>query len=335
MDYCSSCRRHLNGALVCPGCGAYAPDIAPSTAPTGRHGAPQGPRDPQGLQDLHDLQDFRNFGDLHTPHHAAAFDDDLYGDLHSDLHGETAAAAAADAAGADDATEFQPSGGAGPSFDAPRGRAARRRQLARWKKNKRRAAVATAVALVGGGITLASMNSQSTDRTQAASAPDNRSMGVAGEETTGDESTGDATPQPAAPGAHHPAHRTSPAHPQRQTAGAPYQQAAHAVAAAPHTSVSNAHTDSAAASVPALTAAVPHQASSALATTTGSSTGGSSGSGTTSTGQTSVAPAQQPAATPAPAQTGGTSTSGTPQTPPSPAATHPNQLCLVVLCLGG
>ena len=26
MDYCSSCRRHLNGALVCPGCGAYAPD---------------------------------------------------------------------------------------------------------------------------------------------------------------------------------------------------------------------------------------------------------------------------------------------------------------------
>ncbi|MGV9643790.1 SCO2400 family protein, partial [Streptomyces sp. NPDC003514] len=32
MDYCSSCRRHLNGALVCPGCGAYAPDIAPSVA---------------------------------------------------------------------------------------------------------------------------------------------------------------------------------------------------------------------------------------------------------------------------------------------------------------
>ena len=30
MDYCSSCRRHLNGALVCPGCGAYAPDIAPA-----------------------------------------------------------------------------------------------------------------------------------------------------------------------------------------------------------------------------------------------------------------------------------------------------------------
>ncbi|MGW9177383.1 SCO2400 family protein, partial [Streptomyces decoyicus] len=34
MDYCSSCRRSLNGALVCPGCGDYAPDIAP---PTHRH----------------------------------------------------------------------------------------------------------------------------------------------------------------------------------------------------------------------------------------------------------------------------------------------------------
>ena len=36
MDYCSTCRRHLNGALVCPGCGAYAPDIAPRTVE--RHG---------------------------------------------------------------------------------------------------------------------------------------------------------------------------------------------------------------------------------------------------------------------------------------------------------
>ncbi|MGW7290181.1 LysE family translocator, partial [Streptomyces sp. NPDC054847] len=35
MDYCSSCRRHLNGALVCPGCGAYAPDIAPPAHPAG------------------------------------------------------------------------------------------------------------------------------------------------------------------------------------------------------------------------------------------------------------------------------------------------------------
>ncbi|MGW0998527.1 SCO2400 family protein [Streptomyces sp. NPDC002523] len=321
MDYCSSCRRHLNGALVCPGCGAYAPDIAPSTAATGRSAAAVGPaaqqlrtgapsygddlHGPHGdLQDLQDLQDFRNFGDLHAPHHAAAFEDDLHNEAAPD--------------DADGTTRFQPSGEAGPSFDAPRGRAARRRQLARWKKNKRRAAVATAVALVGGGITLASMNGQSTDRTQAASAPDNRSMGAAGDETTGE-----ASPEPSAPGTHHPAHPTSPAHPQRATAGTPYQRAAH-TAAAPRTAVTNAHTDAAAAPVPARTLAVPHRISTPV-----------TGGGTTSTGHTSAAPTQQPASTPKPAQTGGTGTSGTPpQTSPSPAATSPNQLCLVVLCLG-
>ncbi|WP_435846987.1 SCO2400 family protein, partial [Streptomyces eurythermus] len=25
MDYCHPCRRHLNGALACPGCGTPAP----------------------------------------------------------------------------------------------------------------------------------------------------------------------------------------------------------------------------------------------------------------------------------------------------------------------
>lgn len=28
MDYCSSCRRYLNGAFVCPGCGSYSPSLA-------------------------------------------------------------------------------------------------------------------------------------------------------------------------------------------------------------------------------------------------------------------------------------------------------------------
>ena len=39
MDYCSTCRRHLNGALVCPGCGAYAPGIAPLADGTPAPGA--------------------------------------------------------------------------------------------------------------------------------------------------------------------------------------------------------------------------------------------------------------------------------------------------------
>jgi hypothetical protein len=160
-------------------------------------------------------------------------DETSYGD---DLHDEPASAEPGEPGGP---AGFHPSGDADASFDAPRGRAARRRQLARWKKNKRRAAVATAVALVGGGLTLASMDRQSTDRAQAASAPDNRSMGAAGEETTG-ESTPDATP----PGTHHSSHPTGPAHTQRQTAGSTaYRQSAHSVAAAPRTTVPNTHPD--------------------------------------------------------------------------------------------
>lgn len=105
MDYCSSCRRHLNGALVCPGCGAYAPDIAPPLW--------QGP----GAAD------------------------------------EGEAPRDADQDGADD-----PDGtGQDDAVPSPRSRAARRRQLERWRKSRRRAAAATAVALVGGGLTVAAI----------------------------------------------------------------------------------------------------------------------------------------------------------------------------------
>ncbi|MCC9687213.1 hypothetical protein [Streptomyces sp. MNU103] len=76
----------------------------------------------------------------------------------------------------------------GPAADTPHalpagpatGRAARRRQLARWRKTQRRALVATAVALVGGGITLASTDRGGGDRTQAATAPDLHGMGGTG-----------------------------------------------------------------------------------------------------------------------------------------------------------
>ncbi|WP_420919004.1 SCO2400 family protein, partial [Streptomyces lonarensis] len=30
MDYCAACRRHLNGALACPGCGRPAVDAGPA-----------------------------------------------------------------------------------------------------------------------------------------------------------------------------------------------------------------------------------------------------------------------------------------------------------------
>ncbi|MEU4268012.1 hypothetical protein [Streptomyces sp. NPDC026092] len=55
----------------------------------------------------------------------------------------------------------------------PEGRAARRRQRERWRKNQRRAVVATAFALVGGGLAVSTMDRQSGDRAQAATAPEN------------------------------------------------------------------------------------------------------------------------------------------------------------------
>jgi hypothetical protein len=176
MDYCTSCRRHLNGALVCPGCGAYAPDIAPATidsrvAPsrpagttTGSVMIPMPPTTPA------------------APVPAATWE---YGVAAGDGWHEGAPADGFPTEGFP--TVGPTSGGEDVDADvdvdvegvpvAPQGRAARRRQLARWKKNQRRAVVATAVALVGGGLTVMGMDRQSTDSTQAATAPDAESLG--------------------------------------------------------------------------------------------------------------------------------------------------------------
>ncbi|WEH16592.1 hypothetical protein [Streptomyces sp. VNUA24] len=180
MDYCSSCRRHLNGALVCPGCGAYAPDIAPAAIDS--RVAPAGP----------------STGASRVP--AVTWD---YGAVDGGAHGgpvegfpaDTAAPGTGDVpAGADADVDVDLEGVPEP----PRGRAARRRQLARWKKNQRRAVVATTVALVGGGLTVLGMDRQSTDRTQAATAPDADSLGALEEQgsqrgRTPDTGTGTGT----------------------------------------------------------------------------------------------------------------------------------------------
>ncbi|ANP48531.1 hypothetical protein J2Z21_005777 [Streptomyces griseochromogenes] len=273
MDYCSSCRRHLNGALVCPGCGAYAPDIAPPAASAVT------------------VRPVREAGSADAWYHGGLPDEP--------------AAAAPDEAPSDEVTGAPP---------AQRGRAARRRQLARWKKNKRRAAVATAVALVGGGLTLAALDRQSPDRAQAASAPDNRPMGA-----TDGQATGDARPEPTPPGTHRSPHTAAPAHAQAPAAGAPHR---HTLAAAPRTTTPDTHPDSAAAPVPAQTPAAPHRHTTAPV------------SGNTGTGTTAQQPSAPPA-TPAPAPSaGGGTDQGTSPASPSPAATSPSQLCLVLVCLG-
>ncbi|MGW0708076.1 SCO2400 family protein [Streptomyces sp. NPDC002643] len=244
MDYCSSCRRHLNGALVCPGCGAYAPDIAPNIAPTDilatrptapgamatgsmaagppERGAATGtdtgslmlPAVP-GATAAPAVWEYETSGGMWHDGHAALEPSDLMGEFtpqptHAGLPAgtegaagtaETAALAAVEGAtarwtpGAGDVDGLADNrreadgdfvndvNGVNGVEDvegvpvAPQGRAARRRQMARWKKNQRKAVVATAVALVGGGLTVMGMDRQGADRTQAAAAPDADNLG--------------------------------------------------------------------------------------------------------------------------------------------------------------
>ncbi|MEV4333171.1 hypothetical protein AB0K02_21935 [Streptomyces sp. NPDC049597] len=149
MDYCSSCRRHLNGALVCPGCGAYAPDIAPRS-----HGA----------EPTTAAAQWEPFRSERSPAPAS-----------SSGPGSRAAVAGAHAGTAvpEDSTGDGPITASGSTASGAPGRAARRRQLARWKKSRRRAVAGTAIALVGGGLTIAALPSGSSKgKMNAVSAPE-------------------------------------------------------------------------------------------------------------------------------------------------------------------
>ncbi|MER8091399.1 hypothetical protein ABTZ57_41850 [Streptomyces sp. NPDC094048] len=272
MDYCSSCRRHLNGALVCPGCGAYAPDIAPGAA-----------------------------ADRAVPAQATAAP--AYEFSPSDTwHADGG-----------------PGGEAAASTDpvpAPRGRAARRREMARWKKNKRRAVVATAVALVGGGLTVTAMDRQSSaGQAQAADAPavpapDVADMGSAEERTR----------HPGGPAPRSGTHRSSrtstvqsPATdvPRRQSAAAPA-----------HVTPLNAGPDAPAAPR-TVAASAPRPGNSVPSTVS-----------ETVPDPTSTPPQQAPAPADNAGNTGNTgSDSATPASPPS-ASTSPSQICVLVLCIG-
>jgi hypothetical protein len=300
MNYCSSCRRHLNGALVCPGCGAYAPDIAP----VGVEGAlPVAP-------------------DAMTTRGAAAAPEWTAGDTwHDGRVGEQAYEAAA-GAGMEGAPPGDPSGDLEGVLAVPQGRAARRRQRARWKKNQRRAVVATAVALVGGGLTLASMDRQSGDRAQAAAAPEGPGVSALEEQTAQDSRP--SSPQPDA-------HRSSPTPSVQSPApDSPRRQYATDSLRAP---ASGAQQDAAAAAAPRTPPRTdPQPQTTALS------------SGTTVADRTGTVneTAAQPTQTPAPAATGGTggtgdtgsTDSGTSQANTSPTTTSPSQLCLLVVCLG-
>ncbi|MFD3838622.1 hypothetical protein ACFWWC_20550 [Streptomyces sp. NPDC058642] len=281
MDYCSTCRRHLNGALVCPGCGAYAPDIAPlavgTTAP-----AP----DPVAAP-------------WQSPSH-------LWHDQGS----------GAEESG--EAPQEHPYDGPDAPPLAATGRAARRRQRERWKKTQRRALVATAVALVGGGLTVTSMNRQSTDRTQAASAPDRQAMGIAEEQATA------PVPASATPADADRSKGTSSTN-RSSTANAPHEQTATAPRATPTTEAvqQDGVTDS-------LTTAV---------SSAGSQTASTVSDTTDSVTQTSAspAPADNTDTTESTDSTDSTGTSGTdtssaaPPPSESSSSSSPSGLCLLGL----
>jgi hypothetical protein len=284
MDYCSSCRRHLNGALACPGCGAYAPDIAPPAHVYGTAGV------------------------------AAAAWDEAPAWHDAGLHEEPAAGSDPAEVPSDDVT------------DAPvaaEGRAARRRQRVRWRKNQRKAVVATAVALVGGGLTVSAMNQQSNARPQAATSPDNRSMGVA-ELPTSDDALPASTPAKAQQAA-----TDTPA-----KSVASHRRTDYAASTATRSSV---HTDSATSPAPAATTASQSKSRTTVSTSVaaGVDAGGTTGSSGTTTTTTEQTPSSTATDTTTTANTGTSSNnSQTSQTTSSSSATDPSGLCVLnLLCI--
>ena len=283
MDYCSTCCRHLNGALVCPGCGAYAPDIAPLADGTP---APAAVTDVATRQAAVHLWNDADDGAAESPPSPQDLPYDSY----------------------DSADAPAPT---------PQGRAARRRQRERWKKTQRRALVATAVALVGGGMTVSSLNRQAPDRTQAASAPDREPMGTAEEQVT------DSAPDSSTPIAPHRAERTSSAT-RASTANAPHEQAAAAPRATPATQVIRPKS----VSVPltAVTASAESQAVSTMseATDTATETTASPTPTATDTDNTSTSGTDTSAATPSPSESSST---------PSASSSSPELCLLGLLCI--
>ncbi|MFJ6386492.1 hypothetical protein ACIQJT_02670 [Streptomyces sp. NPDC091972] len=297
MDYCSSCRRHLNGALACPGCGAYAPDIAPPAH-------------------------------VYTTTGTAAAAWDEAPEWHDAGLPEEPAAGTDPGVASEDVVD-------GPVVTE--GRAARRRQRARWKKSQRKAVVATAVALVGGGLTVTAMSQQSDTRTQAATSPDSRAMGMA-ELPTSDDAQPAATPATAQrPSTATPAAKTG-AH--RRTADS-----------ASTTTLSSVHTDSVTSRTQAATTGSRSQSQGSLPSTgtAGAGTGGTSAT-TTTTGTTgttgtttgtsgsssssSSSSSDGTASTNTGTSTGGDSSQSSQTGSSSSSATDPSGLCVLnLLCI--
>ncbi|MFP1625336.1 hypothetical protein ACLB9X_09155 [Streptomyces sp. 5K101] len=257
---------------MCPGCGAYARDIAPPALRAERATTAAAGWEP--------------FRAERSPASASP-----------------SGPAAEEGAGAPAAAGTAMAGDGSVVSGAP-GRAARRRQLARWKKNRRRAVAGTAIALVGGGLTIAALPSgPSKGRTNAASAPETVSPhGARMSEPVSPsaEPAERATRKPDAPASPTavPRQRTATITVARPTATPPAQRPVSEAAARPEAQRSQ---------TPAPRPTVDDSA------------------------------AQQPSTSGTTGAAGGSDTSGEdlPQaTPSQTATTSPGEVCLLVLCLG-
>ncbi|KUO06948.1 hypothetical protein AQJ58_38160 [Streptomyces sp. DSM 15324] len=215
---------------------------------------------------------------------------------------------------------------------APLGRAARRRQLARWKKNQRRAVVATAVALVGGGLSAVALDRQGGDRAQAASAPENPT--VSGREEPTSEYTRTTTTGSDA-------HRSSSA-----DATAPSRSGDRARGQDVPTGIRPDTAASPRTGTTAPTATAPRQTTTSSYDGTVTTPGGTAGTtGTTdgpSSTSTSTSPSNSPttdesdtSASTSNSSTGSSSTgSSSSQSGTSSASTSPSEVCLLgLVCL--
>lgn len=291
MDYCSSCRRHLNGALVCPGCGAYAPDIAPSAV-----GGPAVSVAPGAA--------VTGTAAWETPADDTWYDGYFRDEAapYADLDETAPVAPSADVQDVE-GVEGVPA--------APMGRAARRRQRARWKKNQRKAVVATAVALVGGGLTVSAMDRGSADKAQAATAPENPNTAAVEQQVP--ELTRPASTPPdtrEAPRTNTPGSKPSPTNAARESI------------TTSHTTRQFTRPD--VASTPSPTATSVPQTQTVSPDTGGANSGDS--------GDTAAEEQQTPTPSATESSDSGTSTS---PSSPAPEETSPAQLCVLnLVCLG-
>ncbi|WP_422664578.1 SCO2400 family protein [Streptomyces sp.] len=290
MDYCYSCRRNLNGALVCPGCGAYAPDIAPPA-----HRLHSSVATPETTRQAWDAED------VPAPEPRPGTPKSDAAPTGSGACGDTTA----------DAYDAGSSSGHEGTDSTGQGRAARRRQLARWKKNKRRAVAATAVALVGGGLTVAALPTTrpSSSHTHAASPPDPVTA-----PTPGTAATDSASEQPDTPGSRHPSTRPP------RAAGGQQDTTAATPRTAPAAATTGRQPKTAARVQPlAPPVAPPSAADPAPATPAGNAAAPAPET-------TAPASAERPGA--------GTTTVNLLPTTSTDDPTSPAQVCLIALCIG-